>query len=146
MSEKTEKATPYKLQKAKDKGQVSKSIELNTCLSLLAMLGIITALWTKQLEEIKNLFRNLLTNISHIQFTLDTICHIYQFILSRLVSLWLPLALTGSLAIILTTIAQTGMVWSATPLIPDFKRLNLIAGFKKLFSIKKCTFTSPNNR
>lgn len=138
MSEKTEKATPYKLQKAKDKGQVSKSIELNTCLSLLAMLGIITALWTKQLEEIKNLFRNLLTNISHIQFTLDTICHIYQFILSRLVSLWLPLALTGSLAIILTTIAQTGMVWSATPLIPDFKRLNLIAGFKKLFSLKTC--------
>lgn len=138
MSEKTEKATPYKLQKAKEKGQVNKSIELNTCVSLLVMFIMITALWPKQLEDIQNLLRHLLNNTSHIQFNIDRISHMHQFILTKLINLWLPFALAGVLAIILSTVAQTGIVWSTTPLIPDLKRLNIIQGFKKLCSLKTC--------
>lgn len=138
MSEKSEKATPYKLQKAKEKGQVSKSVELNTCISLLILLGLITALWPKQLKEIQELFRHLLYKASQLQFTLDQITHLHQFILSKLIALWLPFALTAGLAIILGSISQTGLVWSATPLIPDFKRVNIIQGCKKLFSMKTC--------
>lgn len=138
MSEKTEKASPYKLQKAKEKGQVSKSVELNTCISLLVILGMITALWPTQLQDIQNLLRHLLTNASHIQLNIDNIIQIQQLILTKLTTLWLPFALAGILAIILSTVAQTGIVWSTIPLIPDFKRLNLIQGFKKLFSIKTC--------
>jgi flagellar biosynthetic protein FlhB len=136
MSEKTEKATSYKLQKTKEKGQVSKSIELNTCISLLVILGMITALWPKQLKELRDLMRHLLNNASNIQVTIDNISHIQQFILSKLITLWLPLALAGGLAIILCTLAQTGLVWSTIPLIPDFKRLNVIQGFKKIWSLK----------
>ncbi|WP_298627882.1 EscU/YscU/HrcU family type III secretion system export apparatus switch protein [uncultured Legionella sp.] len=138
MSEKTEKATPYKLQKAKEKGQVSKSIELTTCISLLALCSLINALWSKQSEEIQHLIRQLLHSSSQIQFNIDTISHLYQYILSQLINLWAPFALAGALAIILGTIAQTGMVWSTTPLTPDFKRLNFIQGFKRLFSLKTC--------
>ncbi|CEG57434.1 EscU/YscU/HrcU family type III secretion system export apparatus switch protein [Legionella fallonii] len=136
MSEKTEKATPYKLQKAKEKGQVSKSIELTTCISLLVMLSMITALWPQQLKEIRNLLHQLLENIAHVQFSSDHICQLFQLIFTKLITLWLPFALAGGLAIILGTIIQTGMVWSTAPLIPDFKRLHMIQGFKKLFSLK----------
>lgn len=138
MSEKTEKATPYKLQKAKEKGQVSKSVELTTCISLLVICLLMNSLWPKQLGEIQNLLRQLLLAAPHIQFNLDNISHLHQYILSQLISLWAPFALAGGLAIILGTVAQTGMVWSATPLIPDIKRLNLIQGFKRLFSLKTC--------
>lgn len=138
MSEKTEKATPYKLQKAKEKGQVSKSVELTTCVSLLVICLLMNALWPKQLGEIQNLLRQLLLAAPQIQFNLDTISHLHQYILSQLITLWAPFALAGGLAIILGTVAQTGMVWSATPLIPDIKRLNLIQGFKRLFSLKTC--------
>ena len=136
MTEKTEKATPYKLQKAKEKGQVSKSIELTTCISLLVMLALITALWPKRLEELSTLFRHLLGTTSHIQFTIDNLCHLFQLLLTKMITLWLPFALAGGLAIILSTVAQTGIVWSATPLIPDFLRLDFIRGSKKLFSMK----------
>jgi flagellar biosynthetic protein FlhB len=136
MSEKTEKATPHKLQKAKEKGQVSKSVELNTCVALLVMLALITALWPKQLKEIQDLMRHLLSFAAHVQFTLDNINHIHQFILSKLVSLWLPFTIATLLALVLTSIAQTGLVWSATPLIPDFKRFDIIQGCKKIFSLK----------
>lgn len=138
MSEKTEKPTPYKLQKAKEKGQVSKSMELTTAGSLLVMLMVTTALWPKQLGEIQALFRHLLYIASDVQFNVDTIIHLHQLLLIQLISLWLPFALATGLAIILITIAQTGIVWSVTPLIPDFRRLNFISGCKKLFSFKTC--------
>jgi flagellar biosynthetic protein FlhB/flagellar biosynthetic protein FliR/FlhB len=138
MSEKTEKATPYKLQKAKEKGQVSKSVELTTCISLLVICLLMNSLWPKQLGVIQNLLRQILLAAPQIQFNIDNISHLHQYILSQLISLWAPFALAGGLAIILGTVAQTGMVWSATPLIPDIKRLNLIQGFKRLFSLKTC--------
>ncbi len=136
MSEKTEKATPYKLQKAKEKGQVSKSVELTTCVSLLVMLSLITALWPKQLKELCSLLRHLLEHSAHIQLSTDTISQLFQLIFTNLITLWLPFALASGLAIILGTVAQTGIVWSTTPLIPDFKRLHILQGFKKLFSLK----------
>ncbi|MDI1352654.1 MAG: EscU/YscU/HrcU family type III secretion system export apparatus switch protein, partial [bacterium] len=136
MSEKTEKATVYKLKKAHEKGLVSKSAELNTCIMLLVMLGLITALWSKQLNEIKKLLSHLLFLATQLHFNLDNITHLNQFILNTLISLWLPFVLVALLTIILSSVSQTGFVWSISPLIPDFKRFNIMQGWKKLFSLK----------
>ena len=138
MSEKTEKATPFKLQKAKEKGQVSKSIEVNTCIFLLVMLGMGISFWPKLTHEIQLLMRHLLNKAAYINFTSGSLNQIHQFALAKIITLWAPLALAGVLTIILCTMAQTGLVWSPTPLIPDFKRLNFIQGFKKLWSSKTC--------
>jgi flagellar biosynthetic protein FlhB/flagellar biosynthetic protein FliR/FlhB len=138
MSEKTEKATPYKLQKAKEKGQVSKSVELTTCLSLLVILGMIAALWPRTAQEIQDLMRHVLDHAANYPLNLDNVHYLLVLILTKLTNLWLPLALAGGLAIVLGTMAQTGLLWSSTPLTPDFKRLNPAAGFKKVFSLKLC--------
>ena len=53
-----------------------------------------------------------------------------------MMSLWLPFALAGMVSIVLSTIAQTGFVWSGKPLVPDMKRLDVSKGFKRLFSSK----------
>ncbi len=135
MSQKTEKATPFKLQKAKEKGQVSKSTELNTCICLLVTVGIITALWPKILIQISSITSRLLLS-SSLPFNVDHVMKLQQFLWSKILNMWLPLALTGVLTIVLTTIAQTGLVWTSTPLVPDFKRINLAQGMKKLFSTK----------
>ncbi|HBI21204.1 MAG TPA: hypothetical protein DDY37_01220 [Legionella sp.] len=138
MSEKTEKASAYKLQKAKEKGQVSKSTELNTCVFLLVFLGVLTALWPSCWVQIKALLTHVLYLTGRIPFRVDTMHQLQQFIGSTLLSLWAPFALTGLLAIACVTIAQTGFVWSGAPLSPDVKRLDLSQGFKRLFSSKSC--------
>lgn len=138
MSEKTQKATPYKLQKARGKGQVSKSIELTTCLSMLVFLGMMTALWSKTILDIEHLQRYLLLHASNLQWNLDDINKLHQLIFIKLTNWWLPFALAGGLVTVLSTMAQTGLVWSTTLLTPDFKRLNPVQGFKKLFSLKPC--------
>lgn len=135
MSDKTEKATPYKLQKAKEKGQVSKSIELTTSFFLLVMLIASAALWPS-LAQLRALLAQLLGLATQFSLTGDNLQRLEHFILAKLVNLWLPLALATVLSLILASLGQTGFVWTMAPLKPDFKRLNPIQGFKRLFSSK----------
>lgn len=145
MSEKTEKATPHKLQKAKEQGQVSKSIELNTCIFLLVMVLISIALWPSFLTQFKELLTHLLYLTARIPFSVDSIGHLHQFLLAKITFMWIPFALAGILTIVLSTIAQTGFVWSGKPLSPDFKRLDLAKGFKRLFSTKSIFEAGKNS-
>lgn len=145
MSEKTEKATPHKLQKAKEQGQVNKSTELNTGVFLLVMLGVASSLWPSSLFQIKQLIMHLFYMNTRMPFSVESMSHLQQFLLSKLTFLWLPFALAGILSIILSTIAQTGFVWSGKPLAPDFKRLDFANGFKRLFSSKSLFEAAKNS-
>lgn len=136
MSEKTEKATPYKLQKAKEQGMVSKSVELTSCFFLCVMLGVFVSLGPVNTQTFQILLKRLLIISTKISFTLDTLTQLQQNILTNLLYFWAPFAFAGILTIILATIAQTGVVFSTKPLCPDFKRLNPIQGLKRLFSIR----------
>lgn len=136
MSEKTEKATSYKLKKAKEQGQVSKSTELNTCIFMLVLLTSSVALWPSYLNQIKELLTHLLSLNAHLHFSIAGMSQLQQFLLSKILVLWLPFALAGMLSIAASTIIQTGFVWSGKPLVPNFKRLDLTKGFKRLFSSK----------
>lgn len=136
MSEKTEKATAYHLKKAKEQGRVSKSIELNTSLFLLIMLAVGGALWPSALMHTQLWMARLLLLNTRLSFSLDNMIQLQDQLLSALTSLWLPVALAGIISIVLCTVAQTGFVLSFTPIAPDFKRLNIIDGCKRLFTSK----------
>ncbi|MBA2709683.1 MAG: EscU/YscU/HrcU family type III secretion system export apparatus switch protein [Tatlockia sp.] len=134
MSSKTEKATPYKLQKAKEKGQVSKSSDLNTSVFLILMVIVGMALWPSLLQQLKTLITYILYLASRFALSVDNVVKIEHFLLSNLLNLWLPFALAAVLVLNITTIAQTGFIWSMHPLTPDFKRINPVQGFKRIFS------------
>ena len=136
MSEKTEKATPYKLKKAKEQGTVNKSTELNTCIYLLVSLVVANALWPSVHVQTKQLLMHVVYLTSRMSFSIDTVVQLHHFLLSKITLLWLPFALAGVLSIILSTIAQTGFVWSGKPVVPDFKRLSVSNGLKRLLSSK----------
>lgn len=136
MSEKTEKATPYKLKKSKEQGHVSKSIELTNSIFLLVMLAVMGSLMPSALIHIKTALMRLLLLSTTFSFSLDHIVALHHVLLSTLLSLWLPFALAGMMIVVLTTLAQIGFVFSFTPLVPDMKRLNIIDGCKRLLSSK----------
>lgn len=136
MSEKTEKATAYKLRKAKEKGRVSKSNELTTCLGLFCLILVMTALWPRVFMDMKILLIQLINLVAQVSLDTNTVVNLNQFVLKKLLVLWLPLALSALLAVVLATLVQTGFIWTINPLIPDFKRLHLIQGFKRFFSTK----------
>jgi flagellar biosynthetic protein FlhB len=136
MSEKTEKATPYRLKKAKEQGRVNKSNELNTCIFLLVMLAIASALWPSVLLQLKQWIMRLLMMSTHFAFSVDSVMQLQHILFSQLSALWLPFAMAAIITLISASIAQTGFVWSFTPITPNFQRMNIIDGCKRLFSTK----------
>jgi len=76
VSEKTEKATAYKLKKAKEKGQVNKSSELITYLSLLSGLWLFAVLWPKELASLKQLIIKLFYFAGHFHFSIDNFSYL----------------------------------------------------------------------
>lgn len=136
MSEKTEKATPYKLQKAKEKGQVAKSNELNTVITFLIFLGVFLALWQTSIQSLLELFRKILVMSATPFDSLDQFHSMFWSLHQVFIVQWLPFALTIILTIVLSSIAQSGFVWSAKPLHLDFTRLNPLKGFKKIYSVR----------
>ncbi|WP_028388045.1 EscU/YscU/HrcU family type III secretion system export apparatus switch protein [Legionella fairfieldensis] len=145
MSEKTETATPFKLQKAKEKGHVSKSMELNVSLLITLLSGTVAVIWPSLLKQLNEFVAHLLYLSGHMSFTVDNINRLQRFILQTLTLLWLPFALIACLCLIVTTVSQTGFVWSTQAIAPDFKRINWVQGFKRLFSSRLLFDTAKNS-
>lgn len=130
-------ATERKLKKSRDEGQVARSQDL----SHLAVLGA-GALATMVFAPL--LFDHLQLALSqHLHFNASSMSHPEQM-LSRLHDM----AATGLLgcvvfaglvavAAILSALASGGLVFSLTPVLPDFSRVSPLKGIGNLFSKKK---------
>ncbi len=136
MSEKTEKATPYKLKKAKERGQVSKSMEINTSVLMLLALATAAILLPDAQQQLSQLCHDLIVNAGQYPLSIHSLQYTMNHIYYVLLSLWLPFALTLLITAALVSVSQTGLIWSSQAISPDFKRLNPVTGFKKLWSIK----------
>ncbi|WP_153074289.1 flagellar biosynthesis protein FlhB [Paraburkholderia bonniea] len=133
--EKTESATPRRLEKAREEGQVVRSREL-TSFALLAagFLGM----WAFAVP-IGEHFQTMLHKA--FSFNHATVFDTHRMLadaalISRegLFALWPVLALTGGAALF-APIALGGWLISAQALEPKFKRLNPLAGLGRMFSI-----------
>ncbi|ROH86367.1 flagellar type III secretion system protein FlhB [Pseudomethylobacillus aquaticus] len=132
--EKTEPASPKRIEKAREDGDVPRSRELATCAVLLAS-GL--AFWglAGQMNEALKLNMTL-----GLRFTREEIFDPAQFLLhlvDRIADLLLAFAPLG-LIVLLVAIASPvfigGWNMSAKALMPKFSRLNPISGFGNLFS------------
>jgi len=134
--DRSEPASQFKLDEARKKGAVAKSTELPATAAMLAGLGALALFgsWAAQhtLQDVSRLLKSstqISLDVQQTVFLLGQLGRDAIFVLSPL----LALVLIGG---VLGNLLQTGPVFSTTPLIPDFTRLNPTAGFKRLFSRK----------
>jgi flagellar biosynthetic protein FlhB len=132
----SEKATPFKLREAKKRGQVSKSIELNAVLGLTAFVVLWLMLSGWLFSGMVDVVRKLFSVAGNVRVAdINTIPWIGETAMDVLILL-APLMGGLMLFALISSVMQTGFVWSGFPLKPDFTRLNPAQGFKKLFSLK----------
>ncbi|MET3194480.1 flagellar biosynthesis protein FlhB [Bacillus sp. OAE603] len=134
--EKTEKATPKKREETKKKGQVAKSVEINTAVILLSMFLFLLfgrQFLFDQFEHVMKdyLEHNLLKDISN-QNASSVLSKIYMQILI-LIGPFLGVAF---IAAIVANISQVGFMFSTESIAVKFDRLNPIQGFKKIYSLR----------
>ena len=131
---KSEQATPYKLKKAREKGQVAKSMEFNAILALAVFLLLGFALFGQMSSDFFSIgiktFRvagNAASNGIHLEHIL------VDFLIAGLTTI-VPLLAGLVLIAVLSNILQIGVVFSLFPLKPNFSKMNPVNNLKKIFS------------
>lgn len=130
----TEKATPYKLSEAKRRGQVAKSLDLNTAVVTCGMFALLAASGEEYLRQLCLLCAKLFSGAADLEISSASWSVIAASLAFDVIAVLWPIALVGMLLAILANLIQTGPILSADPLKPKFERLNPVAGFKRVFN------------
>ena len=141
---KTEDATPKRLQDARKKGQIPKSQDLNAAASLLIFTLLLGTIGNFLLTYSYRLLRAMLSFDHYPEINHRIIKPLLLEGIIRYFWIFLPVALVAMVLGIIVNLAQTGFIFTSTPLKPDIKKLNPIEGFKNMFS-KKAMFTLLKN-
>lgn len=129
-------ATPQKLQRARKEGQVVKSKDLSTSISLLIVFSFILMTAPISWNLICGLFKNLYSQIPNQH--VSSIGYTYVLtsaVLPCLVIIGLTLIVAAGIAA-LADFIQVGPLVAIAPLIPKLDKLNPTKYFKNLFSVK----------
>nr|WP_243641220.1 flagellar biosynthesis protein FlhB [Xylanivirga thermophila] len=134
--EKTEKATPKRRQDARKKGQVVRSMELNSAATILAMFAALKALAPYMVDKLEKVYNKFLYIEEPIDsfFTPKGLYEVFLSTMIYVVTIILPILGVALIVGIVINYAQVGVVFTENPLKPDFSRINPIQGFKRIFS------------
>ena len=136
LGEKTEDATPRRLQEAREEGNVAKSQDLAGACILLVMT---LTLWWATMHMLglgKIMLGQALggNNLGN-QIDQNTIHAFVAYIGSMSVRMILPVLLIAWAVAALSHLIQVGWIFSPKSLVPKLSKLNPITGFKKIFGL-----------
>ncbi|TCL66560.1 flagellar biosynthetic protein FlhB [Hydrogenispora ethanolica] len=135
--DRTEEATPKRKSEARQKGQVSKSAELNSVVVLLAAFIFINTLGSWIYSELANYMKVCLAPAALSKNLSQT--NAQQLFLEHLVfflKVFLPLGLGAMVVGILVNFLQVGPMFTIEALKPKFSRINPISGMQRLLGIQ----------
>lgn len=140
--EKTEEATPKKLEDARKEGQVSKSKDLGNFVMLFALFLILklflSYIGEGLLESFSIIYGRMvdLTAEHGQNFTVGYIGHILRLMMGKILLILLPTLAIGVAVAFIMDLVQVKWKVTTKPLKPKFSKLNPISGFKRIFSAK----------
>ncbi len=130
-------ATPHKLREARKKGQVAKSQEVNSLVTLSALLLAIYCFgqWAVQKQSELGFF--ILDSSSRVIFEKSHLISWFTIIAQKAIAVLLPFVMAAMILGVASNLLQMGgPVISFFPLKPDINRINPVEGFKRVFSFK----------
>lgn len=134
--DRNEAATPYKLEKAREKGQVSKSADVVSAAVLLVAVLFLTSQAETLMRAQFRFDQALFLQAFRIDEAGAGLLPLLQLALRSALALLLPLFAAILLAAVVGNLMQTGPVLSFEPLKVDFQRINPVTGFKRIFSMR----------
>ena len=135
-SDKTEQPTPKRLEDARKKGNVAKSMEINSAFVLLTgtlTLFFISGYMYQNLSMfMKHVFSGLmLYDIGH-----DSVRTYAVSLIAVSIKLIAPLLLAILVIGILVNVGQVGFLFTLEPVIPNPEKIDPIKGFQRIFSMR----------
>jgi len=139
--ERTEKATPKRLNEARNKGQIPKSQDFDSAIMLSIGLYLLYLFSPSIMQKLKQITVATLTNLDPALITRENFFGFFAPYMSVMFSILLPILLILLICGVALNYFQIGFLFTLEPLKPDFNKLNpanWIQGFKRilLFDVK----------
>ncbi|TQV69931.1 EscU/YscU/HrcU family type III secretion system export apparatus switch protein [Exilibacterium tricleocarpae] len=133
-SRKTEQPTPHKLRQARKKGQVSRSKDVVSTISLIAMLAYIWIFWDYNWSLLEELM------ITTLELSEKPLYVTFKYVTEQLITVFMMIAIPSvvisALAVILSSVMQFGFLFAPEQIKIDPQKINPIAGFQRIFSLR----------
>ena len=134
--ERTEEATPRRLERAREEGQVPRSRELGTAAILLtgsaSLLVFGESISDRIMDIARGCFELRRADVFETGFMGERLVDSLHWALLGLVPVFIAL----TLAAVLSPVALGGWRFSAKPMTPKFERLDPLAGLQRMFSLR----------
>jgi flagellar biosynthesis protein FlhB len=134
--ERTEAATPRKLQHLRDEGKVSKSVEVASAASILAGVLTVYGFGSMGWGHLKMLVTDGLGNLHRADLTDTSLMQLGILSGIAFFTVMAPLLVAMPVVGVISNVAQSGFLISTKAITPDLSHINPIAGFKRFLSLR----------
>ncbi len=134
--EKTEKATPKKREDTRKKGQVLKSTEINTAVTMVAMFASIALFGAGIMRGCMELLTRYLSTHLGDKLTVYTVPALIGDAVMEMVKIALPIMLIAVVVGVAVNILQVGFLFTTQTIRPKFSKINPLQGMKRIVSLK----------
>ncbi len=134
--DRTEEATPKKIEEARERGEAAKSIEVTSALLLLSTMLFFYFSAETFMAGVSNTIRDVYQNLASITLTTESAPLVARWIVQRGLRIIGPLMLMILVMALLVNYLQVGVIFAPKALAPKWGRVNPLAGLKRIFSSK----------
>jgi flagellar biosynthetic protein FlhB len=138
MAERTEAPTAHRREEARRRGQVAKSVEVNSALILMASFWMLSSVTPGSIEALSTLMRRSFAALAvqSAEMTPSTVQASGLLVGLTMVQAAAPLILVLMGVGIVANLAQVGFMFSQEALKPDLKRINPLNGLRRIVSAR----------
>ncbi|MBC8631693.1 fused FliR family export protein/FlhB family type III secretion system protein [[Eubacterium] tenue] len=134
--DKTEEPSSKKIKDARKSGNVAKSKEVVTTVTLLGVLMIIYSMSDFAISELKESIVKYLNIGFSNEFSFNIVGSLLMMMLTGFMKIIIPIGVIIILFSVIGNLMQSGFLMTVEPLKPKLSKLNPISGFKNMFSKK----------
>ena len=134
--EKTEEPTPKKLEDARKEGNVPKSQDVSSLVTLVVGVVVLMFYMKYMIFRLEQFYFYYFSFFSH-QWSVNDIISLFIQSVLEIFILLAPIAIAIMIAGVLGNVAQFGFLFTTKTIQPKLSKINPISGLKNLFSLKK---------
>ena len=132
----TEAPTPKKRKKEREKGNVARSMDVNSVVVLIAGILVIKFMGENLLSGISHFTSGIYTTLTTIQLTPESTVLYTQNGIWYIFGVISPILITIMIFGLASNFGQVGFFYSKKALVPKFSKINPLKGVKRIFSSK----------
>jgi len=132
--DRTETATPKKREDVRKKGQVARSVEINSVLNVLIVFIVLNIFGNYIIDNIKNISISFWSNLFSFNLNADNISNFVSQVIFKIILILLPVFIAAFLVAIISNLLQVGFNISFEPLKPNLDNINPMKGLQRIFS------------